>query len=50
MACRLASAGLYGGDPEAVLRARGDLVIAAVQFQVFKSDYEDVYLELNRGK
>jgi len=32
-----------------VLAARVDWVLAAVQYEAMKNDYEDVFLELNRG-
>ncbi len=47
---RLASAGWFGGDPEKVLQAPVDIVLAAAQYQIFKADYEEVYMELNREK
>lgn len=50
VALRLAAEGYYGGDPERVMRARADLVLKAVQYVVFRGDYEDAYLELNKGK
>lgn len=49
MALRLASAGYCGGDPERVMRMRADWVLAAIQYEAFKADYEDVFLELNKG-
>lgn len=49
MALRLAAAGYYGGDVERVLAARGDLVLAALQYEVFKGEYEDVFVELNKN-
>lgn len=49
MALRLASAGFGGGDPERIMRMRADWVLKAIQYEVFKGEYEDVYLELNRG-
>lgn len=47
MALRLASAGYGGGDPEKVLAMRADLVLAALQYEMFKQDYERRWLELN---
>lgn len=29
---------------------RGDWVMKMIQYEIFKAEYEDVYLELNRGK
>jgi len=50
VALRLASAGYCGGDPEKVLDMRADLVTAALQYEVFKADYERQYVELNRER
>lgn len=47
-AMRLASSGWWGGNPERILRAPADVVIAALQYEDFKSDYEAAYIELNR--
>jgi len=46
---RLAKIGYYGGDPEKILKARCDYVIAALEYEKFLSDYEDIYHEINRG-
>jgi len=48
IALRLAKAGYAGGDPERVLKMRADVVIAAMQYEVFLGDYERAYIELNR--
>lgn len=48
IALRLASAGLYGGDPANVMRARADWVLKAMQYEAFKGDYEDAFVEMNR--
>ena len=48
IALRLAKAGYGGGDPGSVLKMRADLVIAAAQYEIFVSDYERAYIELNR--
>lgn len=48
IALRLASAGLYGGDPANVMRARADWVLKAMQYETFKGDYEDAFVEMNR--
>ncbi len=50
MALRLASAGYYGGDPAQVLKARADHVLAAIQYEKMKGEYEDVYMELNKER
>jgi hypothetical protein len=49
VALRLAKAGYYGGDPAAVLEARVDLVLAALQYEAFTDEYERSAMELNRG-
>lgn len=49
VALRLASAGYGGGDPESVLRMRADLVIAAMEYEVFKDDYNTVFIEMNKA-
>ena len=46
---RLASVGYCGGDPEKVLEMRADLVIAALQYELFKTNYEREYIALNRN-
>lgn len=48
MALRLARAGYGGGDPERVLKMRADIVMAAVQYETFVSDYEKKFMEINR--
>lgn len=50
VALRLAKAGFGGGDPEKVLGMRVDLVMAAVQYETFVSEYERAYVELNKGQ
>ena len=47
VALRLASAGYCGGDPERVLGMRADLVLAALQYEVFKGEYERVFVAIN---
>jgi hypothetical protein len=44
----LAVAGLYGGDPERVLRARVDLVLAAVDFLNYQADLAETHRDLNK--
>lgn len=46
---RLASAGYGGGDPERVVQMRADWVMKMLQYEVFKNEYQDVFLEMNRG-
>lgn len=45
---RLASDGWWDGNPEKVLQAPADLVMAAAQYGTFKTEYEKAYIELNR--
>ena len=45
---RVARAGYYGGDPARVLSARVDLVLAVAEYDLFVSDYERAFMELNR--
>ena len=45
---RLASSGYGGGDPERVMRMRGDVVLAALEYEKFQTEYQDVFLEMNR--
>lgn len=49
VALRLAKVGYYGGSPERVLRARVDHVLAALEYEMFVSEYELVSYELNKG-
>lgn len=48
IALRLAKAGYFGGDPAAVLAGRVDLVLAAMEYEKFENDKEEVYYELNK--
>jgi hypothetical protein len=48
IALRLAKAGYAGGDPERVLKMRADIVLAAIQYEKFVSDYENAFIELNK--
>lgn len=50
VALRLAHEGYGGGDPEKVLRMRADIVLAAIQYEKFRSDYERAYFDLNRER
>jgi len=49
MAFNLARSGYFGGDPEKVLAARVDLVLAAHEYEQFRSEYESVEYELNKS-
>lgn len=48
LALRLASAGYCGGDPERVLQMRADLFVGALQYEKFKDDYQNTFIEMNR--
>lgn len=48
IAVKLAKAGYYSGDPKAVLSAPTDIVMAAIQYEKFLTDYESTYMELNK--
>ena len=48
LAIRLAKSGFCGGDPEAILHKRTDVVIGMMEYLNFTSDYEDTWAELNR--
>jgi hypothetical protein len=50
VALRLAREGYCGGDPEKVLQMRADLVMAAVQYENYRAEYERTFVELNREK
>jgi hypothetical protein len=44
----VARQGYYGGDPDAVRRARVDDVMAILEYEEFLSDFEDAFAELNK--
>jgi hypothetical protein len=50
VALRLAKAGYWQGDPGIILKAPSDLVLAALQYENFVSDYERAAFELNKGE
>jgi hypothetical protein len=45
---RLARAGYGGGDPEKIMAMRVDLVLAALEYEGFVSNYERTWVEINR--
>jgi hypothetical protein len=47
---RLAKAGYCGGDPEKVLQMKIGWVMAMLQYEKFVGDYENTYIEMNKGK
>jgi predicted nucleic acid-binding Zn-ribbon protein len=48
VALRVSKTGFYEGNPEKVLKGRVDYVLAALEYNKFLIDYEDVYIEINR--
>jgi hypothetical protein len=48
IALRIAKEGLWGGDPERVLKAPADLVMDAAHYLQFLADYDAAYLEINK--
>lgn len=50
IALRLARAGYWDGDPEKAMAADPGVVIAALQYEVFRDEYERTYNEMNREK
>lgn len=48
LALKLANAGWWGGDPDAVERAPVDSVLEAADFVNAMSDYDTTYIHLNR--
>lgn len=48
LALRLAKAGWWGGDPDAVEAAPVDSVLDAAELEKFDADYERAWLALNR--
>ena len=49
IAMRIARKQYYGGDPERVLQAPTDHVLSLLEFDNFTTEYEEVFLELNKG-
>jgi hypothetical protein len=50
IAISLAGEGYCGGDPEKVLAMRADIVVHAMNFEVFKKQFQDAFLELNKAE
>lgn len=50
VAIRLARSGYGGGDPERILRMRVDYVMAAIQYETFRSEFERTFVEMNRER
>ncbi len=46
---RLAKAGYFGGNPDAVKAAPVDTVLKILHYETFESEYERAYTELNKG-
>jgi hypothetical protein len=50
IAFKVANSGLWGGNPERVLNGRVDYVLAALDYKKFLNDYEEIFIEMNKGK
>ena len=48
IACKLAKAGYFGGNPSNVMEADVRTVFDVLSFERFESDYISVYNELNK--
>ena len=48
IAIKLAKAGFYGGDVQAVLNANVDHVMTAIEHEIYLVDYERAEFELNK--
>ena len=46
----LAKSGYFGGNPEEVLKANGDIVIDTFYYEMFARDLEQATTELNKPK
>ena len=46
----LAKSGYFGGNPETVLNASGDIVIDTFYYEMFSRDLEQATMELNKPK
>lgn len=44
----MAKSGYFGGDPEKVFSARVDIVMQAIDYEVFLIEYEEKEAELNK--
>lgn len=49
-ALTIAKNGFFGGNPETVLNAPVDIVIATKQYIEFLQDFDDTSIELNKEK
>jgi len=47
---KLAKAGYYGGNPDAVLEAPLNTVLAIIQYENFTRDVESAFRDLNQGE
>lgn len=50
VALRLAHGGWWGGNPESILRAPADMVMNAMGYENFKSEFESEMVRLNRAE
>ena len=49
MILRLAREGFGGGDPERIENMPSDIVIDAIEYSNFLSDYEETVMEINKS-
>lgn len=49
-ALRLAKSGYWQGDPGLIMKAPANLVLAALQYEDFVSDFERATFDLNKGE
>lgn len=50
VALRLAKSGYFSGDPEKVFLGRVDLVLQALDYEIFNSDFENEYIKINNNE
>lgn len=48
IAVRLAKAGYYGGDPDAIMKAPAITVLRVIQYEEFERDYTEAARQLNK--
>lgn len=50
MALSLAKAGYCQGDPAKILDLQVDIVLAMIEYESFRNDYQNVEYEINKPK
>lgn len=48
VALKIAKSGYYNGDPANVLNAQVDHVLSVLEYEAFNTDFEKVYIEMNK--